>query len=93
MILPGTKKGSPMGTAEENPFGTFLSKSVGVPLVQVGEGSVECNEDLVICGFVAAICELEWVQGVRDDGVAVSHDLSFKAFHGYRCECYGAVVI
>ena len=59
-----------------------------VLLVQVGEGSVECNRDYVICGSV----ELEWVQGVWDDDVDVSN-VPFKAFYGYRCECYGAVVI
>jgi hypothetical protein len=36
---------------------------------------------------------LEWVQGVWDDGVDLSHDQPFKAFHGYRCECYRAIVI
>jgi hypothetical protein len=56
-------------------------------------GSVECNRDCVICGSVGAVCELEWVQGVWDDGVDVSHDQPFKAFHGFRCECYGAIVI
>jgi hypothetical protein len=36
---------------------------------------------------------LEWVQDFWYDGVDVSHDQPFKVFHGYRCECYGAVVI
>ena len=27
------------------------------------------------------------------DGVDVSHDQLFKALHGFRCECYGSVVI
>ena len=36
------------------------------------------------------VCELEWVHGVWDDGVDVIH---FKAFHGYRCLCVGAIVI
>ena len=49
------------------------------------------NIDCVICGSVGAVCELEWVQGVWDHGVDVSHDQSFKAFHGYRCECFGVV--
>ena len=40
---------------------------IGVPFVQVGKGSVECNRDCVICGSVEAVCELEWVQGVWDD--------------------------
>jgi hypothetical protein len=34
-----------------------------------------------------------WVQGFWDDGVDVSHDQPFQAFHGNRCKCYGAVVI
>ena len=33
---------------------------------------------------VGAVCKLEWVQGVWDDGVDVSHDKPFKALHGYR---------
>jgi hypothetical protein len=36
---------------------------------------------------------LYWVQNVWDDGVEVSHDQPFKAFHGYRCECYGVIVM
>jgi hypothetical protein len=36
---------------------------------------------------VGADGEFEWVQG------DVSHDQSLKAFHGYRCESYGAIVI
>jgi hypothetical protein len=35
--------------------------------------------------------KLEWVQGFWDNGVDVSHDQPFKAFHGYRCDCYGVV--
>ena len=31
----------------------------------------------------------QWVQGVWDDGVDVSHDQPIKAFHDYRCECMG----
>jgi hypothetical protein len=44
---------------------------------------------------VGVVCELEWVQGVWDDDdvVDVSYDQPFKAFHGYRCECYGAIAI
>ena len=52
---------------------------IGVPFVQVGEGSVECNRDCIICGSVGVVCELEWVQGVWDDGVDLSHDQPFKA--------------
>ena len=37
------------------------------------------------------VYKLEWVQGFWDDRVDVSHDQHFKAFHGYRCECYSAV--
>jgi hypothetical protein len=48
--------------------------------------------EIVFCGSVGAVCELEWVQGIWDDGV-VSHDQPFKAFHGYRCECYRAIII
>ena len=66
---------------------------VGVPFVQVRKGSVECNIDCVICGSVGVVCELEWVQGVWDEGVDVSKDQPFKAFHGCRCECYGTIVI
>jgi hypothetical protein len=36
---------------------------------------------------------LESVQVVRDDGVDVKHDQPFEAFHGYRCECHGAIDI
>jgi hypothetical protein len=36
---------------------------------------------------------VEWVQGVWDDDVDVSHDQPFKTFNGHRCECYGAIVI
>ena len=43
--------------------------------------------------LLEAVCELEWVQSVWDDGVDVSHDQPFKAFHGFRCECYEAIVI
>ena len=46
----------------------------------------------VICGSVGALCELKWVQGVWHNGVDVSHDQPFKAFHGYRCEFYALVV-
>ena len=45
-----------------------------IHFVQVGEGSVECNRDCVICGSVGAVCVLEWVQCVWDEGVDVSHD-------------------
>ena len=45
---------------------------------------MECNSDCVICGYVGAVCEVGWVQGVWDDGVDVSHDQTFKAFHGYK---------
>ena len=34
-----------------------------------------------------------WVQCVWDDGVDVSHDQPFEAFHGNRCERYVAKVI
>ena len=51
---------------------------IGVPLVQVGEGSVECNRDCFICGSVGAVCELEWLQGVWDDVVDMSHDQPSK---------------
>jgi hypothetical protein len=47
--------------------------------VQVDEGSVECNRDCVICGSVGMVCELEWVQGVWDDGVNVSLSKHFMA--------------
>jgi hypothetical protein len=70
-----------------------LHSHVGVPFVQVGKGSVECNRDCDICGTVGVECELEWVQGVWDDGVDVNHDQPFKAFVGCRCECYKAIVI
>ena len=33
---------------------------------------------------------MEWVY---QDAVDVSHDQPFKALHGYRLECYGAVII
>jgi hypothetical protein len=46
-------------------------------------------ENFDICGFVRAVYELEWVQGVWGDGVDMSHDQPFKAFNGYGCECYG----
>ena len=48
---------------------------------------------LLICGSVEAVCNLELVQAFWDDVVGVSHDQPFKAFHGYRCECYGEIVI
>ena len=67
--------------------------TLGVPLVQAGKGSVKCNRDCVICGSVGEVCKLVWVQGVWNDGVDVSNDQSFKAFHGYRCECYWAKFI
>ena len=54
---------------------------------------MECNRDCIICGSVGAVCELEWVWGFWDDGVDVSHDQPFNALHGYRRECYWAVVI
>ena len=56
---------------------------VGVPFVQVGKGSVECNRDYVIFGSLGVVCELEWVQGVWVDDVDVSHDQPFKAFNCY----------
>jgi hypothetical protein len=59
----------------------------------VRKGSVECNRDCFICGSVDVVCKLEWVWGFWYNGVDVSHDQPFKAFHGYRCECYGLVVI
>ena len=34
---------------------------IGVPFVQVGKGSVDCNRDCIICGSVGAVCKLEWV--------------------------------
>ena len=34
---------------------------IGVPFVQVGKDSVECNRDRIICGSVRAVCILEWV--------------------------------
>ena len=46
-----------------------------------------------ILSSVGEVRKLEWVQGVWDDGVDVSHDKSFKAVHGNRCGCYGAIVI
>ena len=49
--------------------------------------------EIVICGSVWVVCELELIQGFWNDGVDVSHDQPFKAFHGYRYECYGAIVI
>jgi hypothetical protein len=64
----------------------------GITLVRVGGTSVECNTDGIICESVGAVCELEWVQGVWDDGVDVSHDQPFKAFHGYRCKGYEVTV-
>jgi hypothetical protein len=58
------------------------------------ERAVEgCNRDCIIGGYFGAVCELEWVQVVWDDGVDVSHDQPFKAFHGYRYECYWVIVI
>ena len=36
---------------------------------------------------------MEWVQRAWVDGVDMSHDQPFKAIHGYRCECYVAVVV
>ena len=54
----------------------------------VGEGSVKC-----ICESFGVVCELVWVQGVWDDGVDMCRDQAFKEFHGYRCECYRAMVI
>jgi hypothetical protein len=66
---------------------------VGVPFVQWGKDSVECNRDCIICGTVEAECELDWVYGFWDNGVDVSHDQPFKELHGYRYECYGAIVI
>ena len=57
---------------------------IGVLFVQVGKDSVECNRDCVICGSVGAVCELDvW------EGVDVSHNQSFKACYGYRCEYHG----
>jgi hypothetical protein len=59
----------------------------------MGEGSVECNKDCIICGSVGVLYELEWILGVWDDDVDVSHDQPYKTVHGYRCECYGEIVI
>jgi hypothetical protein len=35
---------------------------------------------------------LEMVQGIWDNVVDVSHDQPLKAFHGYKNECYKAIV-
>ena len=40
---------------------------------------MECSRDCIICGSVGAVFEFEWVQGVWDDGVDVSHDQYFMA--------------
>jgi hypothetical protein len=58
----------------------------------VGEGSVECNLDFVY-GSVGAVCKLEWVEGVWDNGIDVCHNQPLEAFHDYRCECNRVVVI
>ena len=52
----------------------------------MGKGSVECNRDGIICGFVGAVDKLEWVYGFWDNGFDVSHYQPFKALHGYRRE-------
>jgi hypothetical protein len=36
---------------------------------------------------------LEWVEGIREDAVDVSHNQPFKALHGYWRECYRTVII
>ena len=56
---------------------------IGVPPIQLGKGSVECNREIA-----SSVDLLEWVQAVWDDGVDVSHDQHFKDVHGY-----GAIVI
>jgi hypothetical protein len=40
--------------------------------------NAEFNRDFIICGTVEAVYELQWIQGVWDDGVDVSHDQPFK---------------
>ena len=37
-------------------------------------------------------CGMQIGVGFWDNGVDVSHDQPFKAFHGYSCECYAAIV-
>jgi hypothetical protein len=49
--------------------------------------------EIASSGSVGVVCKLEWVHGVWDDGVDMSHDQPFKSFHCYICECYGAIVI
>ena len=49
--------------------------------------------DLALGHSVWAVCKLEWLIAFWDNAVDVSHDQPFKAHHGYRRECYGAVGI
>jgi hypothetical protein len=37
----------------------------------VEKGSEECDLDCFICGSVGAVCELEWIYGIREDAVDV----------------------
>ena len=43
--------------------------NIGVPLIQMGEGSVECNRDCILYRSVGVVCKLEWVEGIWADGV------------------------
>ena len=61
-----------------------LQREVYIPRVVSLMISLEGNKDCVTCASVGPVCELEWVQGVWDDGVDVSPDQPFKTFLGYR---------
>jgi hypothetical protein len=34
---------------------------IGIPLVQMGESSVQCDGDCIICGSIVAVYKLKWV--------------------------------
>lgn len=64
------------------------------PLVkQMAQCSVEGSGDGIIFRPIGSICVLVEVQGGWQSSLDIVHNQPLQAFHNYRCQCNGTIII